>query len=156
MSFGCISKGEELPWRFLQLAGIDTASRDDVMETQGKENIGVVSFLVFLLFQFPLSYMFSHVHKQYALQFPPKKCRHFAGCEVANNEQYLTPELDKSSCLMSVNDSKWGRKDMPPGHYHGYLNTNDRKWGKVDAPGHCHIMDQPVEDIVMVRLLNMH
>ena len=79
--------------------------------------------------------MFSHIHKQYALQFSPRIARQFAGSEVANTEQYWTTELDKFRCLTSVNDGKWG---------------------KVDAPGHCHIMDQLVEDIVMVRLLNMH
>ena len=70
MSSGCISKGEELPWRFLQLAGIDTVSRNDVVETQGKENIGVVSFFWFFWFFL----VFSISQLLHVLSYPQAVC----------------------------------------------------------------------------------
>lgn len=76
--------------------------------------------------------------------------RQFAGSVVSNFETYLTTELDESICFGSINDNKWGRKDTPPGHYHGDLNSYDKKWGKKDLSGHSHIIDESVEDIVMV------
>ena len=118
--FFCLqSQGEELPWRFLQLAGIDLTSRNDVVETPGKEDITVVSlFGLYFPFSIPPTLTRSLSSKKpHLITFTNAKItiNQFEGpatSPLTFTHAKVTIEYMKGSVISPLLNTQWTKHDM--------------------------------------------